>query len=166
MDALQALATRRSTRKYRKEPIGKEQLEAILNAGRLAPCGNNRQAWRFAVIEDGVKRAKIAAGLPHGRFVADAAVCVVVYTSDEAATPVEDASSATACMLVAAHALGLAGCWINGASESNAAVVDAVVCPPAGWTLRTIMAFGVPEAAPGSPAKKSLAEIVVSEGWT
>jgi len=43
---------RRSVRCYTKEPVSKEQIEAILEAGTWAPTGMAREPWRFIVIED------------------------------------------------------------------------------------------------------------------
>jgi nitroreductase len=43
---------RRSVRSYRDEPVSKEQIEAVLEAGVLAPTGMNRQPWKFIIIED------------------------------------------------------------------------------------------------------------------
>lgn len=41
MDVYEAIKTRRSTRKFKKEPVARDALEKIVEAGRLAPCGGN-----------------------------------------------------------------------------------------------------------------------------
>ena len=43
---------RRSVRTYKSEPVSKEQIEMVLEAGTWAPTGMNRQPWKFIVIED------------------------------------------------------------------------------------------------------------------
>jgi len=43
---------RRSVRTYTDEPISKEKIDAIIEAGTWAPSGMNRQPWRFIIIED------------------------------------------------------------------------------------------------------------------
>lgn len=43
---------RRSVRAYTDEPVSKEQLEAILEAGIWAPTGMGREPWRFVIIEN------------------------------------------------------------------------------------------------------------------
>ena len=43
---------RRSVRAYKNEPVPKEQIEAVLEAGVWAPTGMNRQPWKFVIIED------------------------------------------------------------------------------------------------------------------
>lgn len=47
---LEFLKTRRSIRKFKPDPIPKEYVEAILEAGRWAPSGDNAQSWRFIVV--------------------------------------------------------------------------------------------------------------------
>jgi len=43
---------RRSVRDFTDEPVSKEHLEAVLEAGIWAPTGMNRQPWKFLIIED------------------------------------------------------------------------------------------------------------------
>ena len=59
MDTLTALRTRRAVRKYTDDPVKPEDLETILDCGRYAPCGINRQGWRFIVVTDPAVREKI-----------------------------------------------------------------------------------------------------------
>lgn len=54
-DLEQIIQGRKSIRKYKPDPIPKEILERILNAGLHAPSGKNRQNWRFFVVQ-GKKR--------------------------------------------------------------------------------------------------------------
>lgn len=43
---------RRSVRAFTEEPVSKEQIEAVLEAGTWAPTGMHREPWRFIIIED------------------------------------------------------------------------------------------------------------------
>jgi nitroreductase len=49
-DFLRFLRGRRSLRIYRKKPVEVEKLKLILEAGRFAPTGGNRQACEYAVV--------------------------------------------------------------------------------------------------------------------
>ena len=113
MDAITAMTTRRSIRKYTSDPVKPEDLEAILNCGRLAPTGVNRQAWKFIVATDQKVKDAMADATDYGKFINQAAVVVAVAIGPEAACPFEDAGAATCNMLNAAHALGYGGCWIG-----------------------------------------------------
>jgi F420 biosynthesis protein FbiB-like protein len=46
------LHARRMIRRYTSQPVPREMIEAILEAGTLAPSPHNRQPWRFAVVMD------------------------------------------------------------------------------------------------------------------
>lgn len=50
---LEGLATTRAIRRYTDEPVGDEDLAAILWAATRAPSGSNRQPFRFLVLRDG-----------------------------------------------------------------------------------------------------------------
>lgn len=55
---MEEIYTRRSIRKYKEEPVSKDILEQILDAGRMAPSGKNKQPWRFLVY-GGEKKAEL-----------------------------------------------------------------------------------------------------------
>lgn len=42
---------RRAVRKYKNRKLDPESIEAIVDAGRMAPSAINRQPWRFYVID-------------------------------------------------------------------------------------------------------------------
>ena len=62
MDALEAIQRRRSVREYTGDAIPREDIEKIVDAGRLAATGNNRQPWDFSVItkKDMIEKLKVA----------------------------------------------------------------------------------------------------------
>ncbi len=53
---LSAISSRRSIRRYTDEPVTRDELTAILEAGRWAPSGLNNQPWRLLVIGPGDPR--------------------------------------------------------------------------------------------------------------
>jgi nitroreductase len=52
MDAFEAIRSRRSIRSFRPEPVARELIEQVVDAGRLAPNAKNRQEWEFVVVTD------------------------------------------------------------------------------------------------------------------
>lgn len=50
MDAIVAILTRRSTRKFDNKIPDKELIQKVVNAGRYAPSGANSQTSHFIVI--------------------------------------------------------------------------------------------------------------------
>ena len=52
MDALEAILTRRSVRRYTDEQIDDETTQKLLEAAMNAPSAANEQPWEFVVIRD------------------------------------------------------------------------------------------------------------------
>jgi nitroreductase len=50
MNTREAIAARRSIRRFRPDPLPAGALDAILAAGIQAPSAKNRQPWRFTVV--------------------------------------------------------------------------------------------------------------------
>ena len=65
MNTLEAIAARRSIRKFKDLPFDDEKLQAILQAAAQAPSGKNRQPWRFIVVKKD-KRADMVRILKEG----------------------------------------------------------------------------------------------------
>ena len=57
MELMDAVRGRRSVRCYLEQSVEEEKLEAVLEAGRLAPSARNMQDWKFIVVRDFRPRA-------------------------------------------------------------------------------------------------------------
>ena len=62
MDVFEALATRRSLRGFRADPVPRAKVEAILAAACRAPSGSNVQPWQVRVTM-GAEKARLSAAL-------------------------------------------------------------------------------------------------------
>lgn len=62
MDVFEAMATRRSVRGFRPDPVPRATVEAILAAASRAPSGSNIQPWRVRVTV-GEEKARLSAAL-------------------------------------------------------------------------------------------------------
>jgi F420 biosynthesis protein FbiB-like protein len=51
MNTLDAIAARRSIRRFTDQPVRDEDLRTILTAATQAPSGKNAQPWRFVVVQ-------------------------------------------------------------------------------------------------------------------
>jgi F420 biosynthesis protein FbiB-like protein len=69
MKTLDAIAARRSIRRFKSDPIPDEDIQTILTAAIQAPSAKNRQPWRFVVVK-GDKRADMVRVMRAG--IADA----------------------------------------------------------------------------------------------
>ena len=59
MNTLDAILTRRSTRKFQAKAVEREKLEKIVEAGRFAPTGGNCQSNHFFVLTKPAVLAKV-----------------------------------------------------------------------------------------------------------
>jgi len=64
MEAIEAIMTRRSVRKFEKKQIPDAVLEKIIKAGTYAPSALALQPWGFVVVQDQkfLKKSRITAG--------------------------------------------------------------------------------------------------------
>ncbi len=115
MDALQAIHTRRSIRKYEDRAVPEDAIRQILAAAMMAPSACNMQPWHFVVIDDRELLAKISAINPHAGMAEHSPVSILVCGDLALEHPsgywVVDCAAATQNLLLAAHALGLGAVW-------------------------------------------------------
>jgi nitroreductase len=114
MEALEAIYTRRSVRKYRPEMVPKEIIENLLKAAMSAPSATNRQPWHFVVITQREKLDSIPQFHPYSNMLFQAPLAIAVC-GDTLVQPdfwSQDCAAATQNILLAAHAQGLGGVWL------------------------------------------------------
>lgn len=115
MDALTAIFTRRSVRKYSNQPVSDATVKLLLQAAMSAPSAKNAQSWEFIVIRDKKTLQQIPGFHPFSKQIPDAQVAIVVCgnTKLEATQGhwIPDCSNASMNILLAAHSLGLGAVW-------------------------------------------------------
>jgi nitroreductase len=67
-DLFTTLATTRSIRRFRPDPVPDDLLRRVLEAATWAPSGTNRQLWRFLVLRDPAVRASVGEWYRQGFF--------------------------------------------------------------------------------------------------
>jgi F420 biosynthesis protein FbiB-like protein len=65
MNTLDAIAARRSIRKFKADPVPTEVLQTVLQAALQAPSGKNKQPWRWVVVS-GERRADMVRCMREG----------------------------------------------------------------------------------------------------
>ena len=115
MDALEAIHTRRSIRKYLDRPVPEELIQKLLAAAMQAPSARNQQPWQFVVIDDHTMLAKIPEFMPNAAMAAHAPLAILVCgdlgLEKSPGYWVVDCAAATQNLLLAARALGLGAVW-------------------------------------------------------
>lgn len=156
MDALEAIRKRRSIRQYSGGAIPKADLETIVDAGRLAPTGSNRQPWDFVVITD---RAMIAQFKVSSPWIASAAAVIVVVMDPRSRWWVEDGAAAIENMLLASTALGYGSCWVEGDVLPREEQFKILLEVPEEKRVMALIPIGVAAETP-APEKKPLEQVL------
>lgn len=117
MDAIKAIMTRRSVRKFRNIEISSEDQKLMLAAGMQAPSANNEQPWHFIVLDERELIDKITEFHPHAKMLLKASLAIIVcaYVSKDKKWDmwVQDCSAATQNILLAAHVAELGAVWLG-----------------------------------------------------
>ena len=139
MNTLEAIRTRRSTRKFKTQPVELEKLQQIVEAGRFGPTGGNAQSNRFFVISNAtalmmlkdmvqtafakmelrddlyksLKNSIMLSQKGNYSFSYNAPVLIVVANKKDYGNNMADVACAVENMMLAANELDLGSCYIN-----------------------------------------------------
>ena len=119
MEFNQLAQARYSCKKYSDRQVETEKLDAILEAGRLAPTAKNLQEQHIYVLQSEEALAKLDKitpcryGAPTCLVVAFDSKNVFTYPGGKRDSGVEDATIVATHMLLAAASLGVDSCWVN-----------------------------------------------------
>ncbi len=176
MDVLEAIKKRRSIRSFKSTPINQETLDAILEAGRLAPSWGNTQTWRFVIIQDNKVKTQLADdATPLGsrnnvvlkQAPAVIAACAELKragwregkptTDKEGYWFMFDAALALENMVLEAQELGIGTLYIGAFDAKKAGSVLGV---PEGYSCVVLLPLGYPDEQPEARPRKDISEIV------
>jgi nitroreductase len=118
MDAIEAILSRRSIRKYRKKAIPKKLIDELLNAAMHAPSACNEQPWHFVIINNREVLDQVPKYHRHSYALREAPVAIVVcvdlnLAEEDRVWWVQDCSAAAENILIAAQAKGLGAVWLG-----------------------------------------------------
>ena len=115
MEAIEAILTRKSVRKFLDKEIEPEKLDLLMKAAMSAPSAINKQPWCFYIVKSEEKKAEVNKYVTFGKY--DSPVIIIPCTNDLHAIPLAhdlmycDLGAATQNILLAAHDLGLGAVW-------------------------------------------------------
>jgi nitroreductase len=156
MDTLETIRKRRSVRRFTNDKISREDLEKIVDAGRLAATGSNQQPWDFVVVTDKGMKEQFARS---GAWIEQAAAVVVVIMDTGSRWWVEDGSAAIENMLLACTALGYGACWVEGDAIPYEENYRSLLEIPAEKRVMALLPIGKAAETP-EPLKKPLEQVL------
>ena len=148
MTFLELAKARYSVRKFKSDMIEDAKLEAILEAGRVAPTACNNQPQKIYVVKSEENRKKLAEVC---RYTFDAPVVLVIgydkerdwknrrmpgYSSGET-----DAAIVCTHMMLEAWELGIGSCWVGCFASDR---VKEALALPANLRVTALMPMGYP----------------------
>jgi nitroreductase len=151
MDVFEAISARHSYRgAFSDEPVPREDLVKIVQAGIQAPSGCNAQTTSFVVVDEPALLREMAA-IVDSRVVHSARAVIVCAVEHRdvyrgMSFGVEDCAAAVENMLLAVTALGYATVWIDGALrvDERAEQIAALLSIPDELQVRVILPLGRP----------------------
>ncbi len=120
-EVIKNILTRRSCRNFSDKQIDRKELEQILKAAVYAPTGRGSQDWTFTATADKVKildladAVKKALNMPRDAVYNfyNATAIVIIANDRNYKYAKQDCGAAMENIMLAAHSLGIASCWIN-----------------------------------------------------
>lgn len=159
MNFLQLAESRYSCRAFQEKPVEEEKLQAILEAGRLAPTATNACPVRVLVLKSAESLSKIREAT---RMAYNAPVVLMVcydaaksYKAtahgDSHDCGVEDASIVATHMMLEAKERGIESLWARG---FNAAEISKTMGLPENWNLVCLLDLGYADPERGGPSPR------------
>ena len=163
---LNLIMNRRSYRgKFGPEPVPREDLEKIMEAGLAAPSGCNKQTVSLIAADDPAVLEQIRAAIdPPVAETAPAMICVLtrrVFAYRDRCFATQDYAAAIENMLLAISALGYQSCWYEGHITDTDRICDRIariLKVPDEYDLVCILPVGRALSEPAAPKKKAFAE--------
>ena len=164
MELYDVIKNRYSVRDYSPAPVEEDKLLRVLDAGRLAPSGNNRQDWKFVAVRDEKVKDALATAAAQP-FLATAPVLIAgVSTANDRIMSCDvhagavDCSIALGHMTLAAVQEGLGTCWIGSFNQDKCRGILGV---PAEGRIIEMLTLGYPSKTGGrTTSRKPLEEVV------
>ncbi len=117
-EIIRSIRERRSVRQFTDQPVSKELLQQIVDAGIWAPTARNDQNWHFIVMNNDkeIKNLYTVMGKAFGKENYSFYGCKAYIVCTEllgSGLGLANIGCAMQNMMLAAHSLGLGGVWIN-----------------------------------------------------
>jgi nitroreductase len=157
METWDAIRARRNVRQYTGQPIARDDLGRIAEAGRRAPSAGNSQPWDFVVVTDRDQLIGLAKVWEQGgKHIARSAATIALVArvpEDERRRDLlmYDLGQATAYMMLAAADLGI-GSGHSAVSDQERA--QRVLGFPDGYFAAYLIGLGYPADRPLRPLTK------------
>lgn len=166
MNVEEAILKRRSVRSYTDEKIPRQTIQKIMDAVRMAPSANNRQDWKFVIVEDEKVKEEVYRAARRQSFVKEAPAVIAAVATDPGRIMtcgipggIVDVSIALDHLTLKACEEGLGTCWIGAFDQEKARRALGI---PDQYKIVALMPIGYPKQSLEKQTKprKNLPEIM------
>jgi len=164
-DIFKVMATRRSTRKFSKNPVEKWKIDKILAAADTAPTAGNFQGFEIFYISDKETKEKLVNASNNQPYVNTPLVLVFCMNPSRVKLnfspkvimkfSIQDATLAAAYSQLAASALGLSSIWIGMFDEEKVKEIIGTDLRPT-----SILCVGYPIKKRPAKLRRQLKELI------
>jgi nitroreductase len=160
----EAVRTVLAVRDFQDKPIPDDVARRIVEAGHLTASSINLQPWHFVLVRDRNSLRELGAMINTGRYVAVAALAVVVAYEKESEYGISDVSRAIQSMILTAWGDGVGSNWTGFVGMED---VRKNVGLPESYEVIAVVPFGYPKRAIGKGKKKRkpIAQVVSVERY-
>jgi nitroreductase len=169
MQTWDAITARRDVRSYTGQPIGPDELDRILEAGRRSPSSQNTQPWDFILVTDRDQLQELAGVGPGSGHVAGSAAAIAMILSGDPSAERRaqfDLGQATMSIMLAAADLGIGS---GHAGVRNQDLARQQLGLPDDKTCAFLISLGYPADRPlapiSRPDRRPFEEVVHRGRW-
>jgi nitroreductase len=160
MNVKESILERRSIRRFTDRPVSLEDLKTLMEAGRWAPTGGNRQPWEFITVQNPqmIRNIKMFSEGLSG----DPSLIIALCTPDRGQVTMIDLGMAAENIMLQCVELGMGSCAI---ASFNLDAVKRLLGIPENIELPLLLSIGYPDGKPRIRPKKELQEIWFMEKY-
>lgn len=169
MDVPEAAKAWRPVTKFQSVPLPEDAIRSLFSTVRLAPSVDNAQPWKFVLVTDEERKARLAAAAHNQKWIAEAPVVVVALALLEQTDALVggyisafsvDVSFAVAHLLLAATHHELGSAYVSSFDDER---VRELIQAPDSARVVGLVPLGYPEEVPDPPGSKNASEILAYE---
>jgi nitroreductase len=168
-----AIKSRRAVRQFAADPVPRQQIEEVIQAGRLSASAKNRQPWQFVIVTERETLQALSACGPWCGHLAGAAFAVVMTVEDLQDPPTLttpfDLGRTSQNMILTAWEMGIMSCMATIYEPDKARAALGI---PEDRDVPWAISFGYPtpesdprDRPPRKDGRKELDEVVRWERW-
>ncbi|MBW6451494.1 MAG: nitroreductase family protein [DPANN group archaeon] len=174
MEVKTAIKNNRSIRKYKDTIVSKDLIKNILESGRLAPSANNKQPWKYMIINDLETKTKLKENkIFKQEFVYKAPTLIICCANSKADSTkgfnkifdnpydmrvICDLAISSQNIILRAKELGLGTCYIGWMNRTK---IKKILNIPKKYIIPFIITLGYPDEEPNARPRKELNEIII-----